>query len=156
MAEPVSALPAQAHDGDGVRLTERRPVSMVQVAAPNGAALPYPDEPNRATGNALWLGPRRWLVVDAPAPPGAIVTDLGQARTVIRLSGARARDVLATGCLLDLHPAVFPPGHCAQTVIAHCTVLIHAVDDTPSFDLYVARSYARHFWEFLVDAAAPR
>ena len=57
---------------------------------------------------------------------------------------------------LDLHPRAFPPGRCAGTLLAKAAVLIHLLDDDPgrgpSFDVYVARSFAHYLWTWLEDA----
>lgn len=164
----------------GVTLAERRGLALVQVAgfAPGAVGAALRDKlviavdarPNRASGQgdvqALWLGPERWLVVTPAArrpsaadalaqaltSAQAAIIDLDHARTVLRLAGRNARDVLAKGCLLDLHPAAFPAGACAQTALFHANALVHAVDAL-TFDLYVARSYGQAFWESLTDAA---
>jgi sarcosine oxidase subunit gamma len=114
----------------------------------------------------LWLGPDEWLVVgaaDAPSPISALaealagqhaaVVDVSDARVCITIRGDRARDVLAKGCPLDLHPRAFGPGRCAQTVLAKAHVLVYQSDDGPSFDLYVGRSFADYVWRWLEDAA---
>jgi sarcosine oxidase subunit gamma len=168
--------------GRGVTLAERRPLAMVQIAVwPDAVAnirgalgtrlgLVLPGRPNTATASAttslLWLGPERWLAVSPDSAAGelyaslaeacgthAAVTDLGHARTCLRLSGARVRDLLAKGVGIDLHPRAFPPGACAQTLLPHVTVLLHAAEES-TIDLYVARSTAQHIWEWLTDAAA--
>ena len=138
-----------------------------------GAALglALPTEPNTvASGGemaALWLGPDEWLVVTPPSAQTQLsesleaalhdmhcaVTDVTGGQTVITLSGPRARDVLAKGCPLDLHPSVFKPGHCAQTLVAKANVTIHCVDDSPSFELIVRRSFAEYTALWLHDAA---
>jgi sarcosine oxidase subunit gamma len=55
-----------------------------------------------------------------------------------------------------LNPRAFPPGSCAQSLIAKASVLIHLLDDEPgrgpTFDLYVARSFAHYLWTWLDDA----
>ncbi len=115
----------------------------------------------------LWLGPDEWLLVTregrqtkaeaalraALDGQHASIVDTSDARTTIRLHGTRARDVLAKGCPLDLHPRVFGPGQCAQTILARVDVLIHQRDDVPTYDIHVACSFARHLWDWLVDAA---
>lgn len=165
-------------DIPAVTLQERRDLSLIQVAAFAGPSvrnalqavlgLTLDERPNRASGagdtQALWTGPDRWLIV-APAgrsPKAALaqtlgsdqaaITELDHGRTVIRVSGAKARTVLAKGCLLDLHPKSFAPGQTAQTALFHVNVLIHAVG-ADSFDLYVPRSYGQSFWEALTDAS---
>ncbi len=168
-------------NGPRVSLTERRGLAMVQIATGAGDAdtvratavragfvLPAPNTTESRSGvTALWLGPGRWLAVASEAEPAlgkrleaafadsaVAVFDVSHARTVIRVSGATSRDLLAKGCRLDLHPRVFRAGACAQTNIGHFAVLLHGVDDSPTVDLYVARSYAASFWEWLTEAAA--
>ena len=120
---------------------------------------------------ALWLGPDEWLVVaddggeklkgslrEALTGVDAAVTDVSDARAVIRLTGAGAREVLAKGCTLDLHRRVFGPGQVAQTTLAKADVILfQSVDDDasgePSFDIYVGRSFAEYLWLWLEDAA---
>ena len=112
-------------------------------AAALGVALPV--EPNTVgTGGgraALWLGPDEWLVVGADGDETAIVralegaegwitaVDVSANRTVLELAGPRAREVLAKGCSLDLHPRAFGPGQCAQTALARTQVILEAVGD---------------------------
>ena len=64
--------------------------------------------------------------------------------------------MLAKGCPLDLHPRAFTPGSCAQSLLAKADVLIHLRADDPrhgpTFDLYVARSFAHYLWAWLEDA----
>jgi len=119
---------------------------------------------------ALWLGPDAWLLT---CPPGALaahtgslrkalsdihaaITDVSDGRVALRLAGPSARDVLAKGCPLDLHPRSFASGSCAQSLSAKASVLIHLLDDEaqrgPTFDLYVARSFAHYLWAWLEDA----
>ena len=115
----------------------------------------------------LWLAPGTWMVVAQDVEDGglysrlreelgdrAAVVDQSHGRAVLRLAGARARDVLAKGCRLDLHPRVFTPGMCAQTVIAQIGVLLHQCDEIPTYDLYVFPGYALDFLEWLTSSAA--
>jgi sarcosine oxidase subunit gamma len=64
--------------------------------------------------------------------------------------------VLAKGCPLDLHPRAFATGNCAQSLLAKASVLIHLPNDDaqrgPTFDLYVARSFAHYLFAWLEDA----
>ena len=116
---------------------------------------------------AAWLGPDEWLLLAERQEADSLVTDLQTAltghfasvvdtsagQTVIRLSGPSALDVLARGCALDLHPSVFPPGACAQTLLARAQALLIAVDDTPTFDIIVRRSFAPYAAAWLQDSA---
>lgn len=130
-----------------------------------------PTEPNTVAGAAdlkkgpriLWLGPDEWLVVGAEDTGTALssvteglhaaVVDVSDGRTVISISGGNARDMMAKGCPLDLHPSIFARGRGAQTLIAHAHVILHLVDDTPHFEIYVHRSFADYLWRWLEDAA---
>ncbi len=165
-----------------VVLGERRFVRQINLRAdPADAAamaavreevgFDLPTDPNTvASGEgtcALWLGPDEWLIT---APGGkddglagrlngvlaghhASAVDVSDARTVIVLRGARARDVLAKGCGLDLHPRQFRPGRCAQTGLARASVLIHQTSGAPAYDIYVDRSFTEYLWTWLEDAA---
>jgi sarcosine oxidase subunit gamma len=75
---------------------------------------------------------------------GAVV-DQSHGRCGLRLSGSRARQVMAKNTALDLHPRAFGPGQCAMTSVAHMNATVIQVDDTPSYDLFVIRSLARSF-----------
>ena len=130
-----------------------------------------PLEPNTVAENgdlaALWLGPDEWLVLtppdrqtglaqdlrDALGDLHSAVTDVTGGQTVVNLRGTRVRDVLAKGCTLDLHPRAFAPGRCAQTLVAKAMVTVRQLDDSPSFDLIVRRSFADYLAHWLEDAA---
>jgi sarcosine oxidase subunit gamma len=134
------------------------PTAPNTVAAGDGLAL-------------LWLGPDEWLAVQHGAAPGveaalaerlrgalgdtrAAVTEVGESLCCIAVAGPRARDLIAKGCPLDLHPRVFGGvGHCAQSHLAKAGITLHQVDDTPAFDLYTRRSFADYLWRWLEDAA---
>lgn len=134
------------------------------------AGIPLPLTPNRvATTGALrvlWLGPDEWLLVAEGKAPDllprleravaglrAAVSDLSSSRAIIELSGAGARDLLAAGCGLDLHPRAFGAGQCAQTLLARVPVILDQLDDAPRYRLLVRRSYARWLVDWLIDAA---
>lgn len=144
------------------------------AAGPLAEALggSLPTAPNTAARagdlTTLWLGPDEWLVV-APggAPedlekslrqaigtePGAVV-DQSAHRTTLEVTGACARDVLAKGCSLDLHPRVFGAGSCAQTLLAQAPVLLLARggEDT-TYWLLVRSSLASYVVDWLLDAS---
>lgn len=138
------------------------------VAEALGQALP--TEPNTATlgtQDVFWLGPDEWLIV-TPRPRiaelleqlyratrgrHACVNDLSGGLVVVRLSGPAARDVLASGCALDLHAGTFDAGRCAQTGLAKAPVLIGCVDSAPAFEIVVRRSFAEYLCRW-IDCAA--
>jgi sarcosine oxidase subunit gamma len=166
--------------GPGIILCERPNLSIVQVAAYADTAertrtvvqslvgaVP-PSEPNRSVTVELtqicWIGPYKWWIIETDRRSlaesiarelgdGAAVTAQGHGRSCVRLSGLSARDLLAKGCTLDFHPGKFSAGHCAQTNLGHVNALIMCIDDEPTFDLFVMRSFAVSFWEWMTDAA---
>jgi heterotetrameric sarcosine oxidase gamma subunit len=132
-----------------------------------GIALPPPGRSaTSGTITALWLQPDGWLL---QAPEGAeaelartlaaggvaAVVDQTHGRAILSLAGARARDVLARICRLDLHPRVFGSGHVAGTIMADMPVVLHQRDDSPSFDLIIPSSFAMAFATALRHAADP-
>jgi sarcosine oxidase subunit gamma len=136
--------------------------------------LLLPTEPDTTATKgkiaALWQGPDQWLLTcpaddvaffmaslrEALAGSHCALTDLTDGRIALTLAGPSARDVLAKGCPLDLHARIFKPGQCAQSLLAKASILLHLRADDPQtgpiFDLYVARSFSRYLWSWLLDA----
>ena len=134
--------------------------------------LPGLPPPGRAVTDGerttLGLGPDEWLVLGPDGTQAAIerdlweaiardggwgaVTDVSAQRTTFVLRTPRAREVLATGCALDLHPRAFAAGDCAQTDLGRANVVLHQVDDTPTYELLVAGSYAAYVAAWLAGA----
>ncbi|GII23891.1 sarcosine oxidase subunit gamma [Planosporangium mesophilum] len=137
------------------------------VAAELGVALPTgPGSASAGEVTVLWLGPDEWLVVGAPGTEGelearlrsavgdahASVVDVSAQRTTLLLGGARARDLLALGCALDLHPRSFGTGDCAQTLLARAQVVLVG-REAGEFWLLVRASFAAYLVDWLVDAS---
>jgi sarcosine oxidase subunit gamma len=141
--------------GPALALTERRGLQIVEVAAWDvpGVELPGPGQAMALeAGVALWIGPDRWWLIDAPDLPvrDAAVVDQSHGVCCIRIAGAPWRETLAKGCPLDLDTLM--PGTVASTRLGPFQVRLHAMD-ARTVDLYVARSYAQACWEWLTDAA---
>lgn len=163
-----------------VGLTERHGLGVLSLRG-SGASflstvgttlqLSLPVRPNRTTAQsgllALWLGPDEWMLQtpiervtaytaklrDALAKHHAAVVDVSDRSAVLRLSGPHSRDVLASGCPLDLHSRVFRSGHCARSLYLKAAILIHQVDNEPTYDIQVQRSVAEYLWNALVQSA---
>jgi sarcosine oxidase subunit gamma len=134
-----------------------------------GLALPLqPNTSSRSDDAALlWMGPTSWMFIASPDPSvpafddirralndvGAALFDLSSSYVAWKVAGSAAARVLNRGCPLDLSPDVFPAGHCAQSLLGHVTALFHRPDESSTFIVIVARSYARDAWEFLRAAA---
>jgi len=147
----VGILSLRGHARDAPFLAAAERALGIALTTEIGAVAAAPG------GQVFALSPSEWWLVSSGAPvaelPALRTIDLSEGRTVMRLAGPRARDVLAKGCGLDLHPSAFAAGRCTQTPVAHIGCVLHQVDAT-TWDFYVPRSYARHFWEWLTDAAS--
>jgi sarcosine oxidase subunit gamma len=181
VARIEAGLPVR-YDARAVRLQERAFLGHINLRCDPGDAdlagslertlgCGLPRTPNTfalapAAHKVLWLGPDEWLVLTQEGGEGALaqalrqaagdgfatVVELGSGQTVIEISGARAREVIAKGCPLDLHPRAFGPGRCAQSRLARTLVTIAQLDDAPTFALIVRRSLADYLWQWLLDA----
>ncbi|MBC6439761.1 MAG: sarcosine oxidase subunit gamma [Rhodospirillales bacterium] len=177
------ALDARASDDTGAAalvLTERRFLAKINIRGKADGAtvrqavgVELPPEPNTvAEGNnlcALWLGPAEWLIVgpagaeaaieenlvEALAGASASVVDVTEGRSTIRVSGDMARDVIAMGCPLDLHPRAFGTGRCAQSFISRSPVIIHQVADNAVFDIHIERSQTDYLWTWFETGGGP-
>jgi len=132
---------------------------------------PLPLEPNTSSfgqHKLFWLGPDEWAVV-TPASGAArlakqleeasqdrhvAVNDLSGGQIALELKGPNCRDLLAKGCPLDLHPAVFSVGDCAQSGLAKASVLIALTDETPTFLVVVRRSFSDYLCRWLAHAGS--
>jgi sarcosine oxidase subunit gamma len=132
----------------------------------------------RGEHTVLWLGPDEWLIVSDPtvvdgvpdvaarlrAATGgghAAIVDVSANRTVLEVSGARAREVLEKGCPVDLHPRVVADDTAVTTTLARVPVLLWKLDRTTfrvlpraSFTPYVARWLLDAMQEFAPQARA--
>jgi sarcosine oxidase subunit gamma len=130
-----------------------------RAAAGHAFGVPLPGEPCRAgvAGEraALWLGPDEHLLL---APDGAqariaaefgaaladlphSLVDVSRRQVAIHLSGAAARDLLSSGCPLDLDPGAFPVGMCTRTLFGKAEVLLWR-PSAEEYHLEVGRSFA--------------
>ncbi len=138
------------------------------IRAAYGVELP--GSGRRVEGNGIavvWAGPGQWLAV-AERGEGrdlevelktklagiASVVDQSDGRVVVRVSGPRARDVLAKGVPIDLHPRAFKPGDVAITHASHVGVILWQTDEAPTYEAAMFRSYADSFAHWLFESAA--
>jgi len=136
------------------------------VNATLGLSLPAINEFAHAGPNRLvWVGPDDWFSIgmtDTQAPTCSAlraalsdehaVTDVTGGYCLITISGPQARDILASGCPLDLHPTVFKPGMAASSHFYKTAIRLWMIDEQPQFELLVRRSFVSYFWQIL-DAA---
>ena len=156
------------------------PTDVVQLLARKGRAadvaaaihsafaitLPEPGHAAQGAVTALWIQPEGWFLIAPRGPEGALakavksavgdagsVIDQTHGRSVVTLSGPRARWVLEKFCRVDLHPTAFGPARVASTTIAHLGCTIHQRDAIPSYDLIVFSTFLKSFLESLTHAA---
>ena len=80
--------------------------------------------------------------------------DVSAQRITLRLSGSRARDVLAKGCSIDLHPRSFCRGSSAQTTLGQAGVVLLALaENGDDYAILVRSSFAGYLADWLADAA---
>ena len=165
-------------DEPGLMVTPLHGLTMIGVTAGRGAgpsarkrlaevaAVDLPKGPGIARGSdvdALWATAESWtLIADQSfglagkleqADLGADPVDQSHARGIVRLEGPQVREILARGCLVDLHPRSFKPGDAAATAISLIGVQLWQLDERPRFEISVARTFAANFWEWLESAA---
>lgn len=178
----VAGRHGAAQGAAGVTMAELTDFELVQVMARRGqwgavaqaCAEAYgktaPARPQAVNGQGallVWSGPDQFLIL---SPRGAAVerartsfsgmaslSEQSDGRSLIRISGPRARDMLAKVCSLDLHPAVFPVNTAAATSLDHTSVNLwrgEDVDGEAIFHLLVFATFAESLWRTLLDSGA--
>ncbi|MPY98042.1 MAG: sarcosine oxidase subunit gamma [Actinophytocola sp.] len=154
------------------QLTLRLPDSSRAAAVSTVLGVELPSAPctfAKGTGphgpvEVCWLGPDEYLVLAQPGlqrtlesalraaigdAHGAVV-DVSAQRTTLTLSGPNARDLLAHGCAVDLHPSVSPTGTCVQTLLAQAGIILLVRE--AEFVVLVRASFATYLAAWLLDA----
>ena len=169
---PLASKEPSAGEREGAPLASKEPSAGEREGAPLASKEPSAGE--REGARPPWKEPLAPRLADALLGRACALTDLTGGQICIRLSGGKARDVLAKGCALDFHPRVFRPGQCAQTVLGKASMLIclsrHGPDPDSSgdamaeddssrachgefFDIVVRRTFAEYAAEWLYRSA---
>ena len=138
----------------------------VREAAGHAFGLALPEDACRCHADAeraaLWLGPDEQLLL-APAGQNQqlqaelsaalqglahSLVDVSQRQSAVAVSGPRARDMLASGCPLDLEPESFPVGMCARTLFAKAEVVLWR-RSAEEYHLEVARSFVGYVVDWM-------
>lgn len=150
----------------GVEFRVRHPLSILTVIARKGKGKSVAEALAGLKGAAVqWAGPDQYFVVAEGRGEGALysqvkglvggegsVSDQSHGRVVIRISGPKARAVLAKGTPVDLYPDEFPVGKSALTQMAHVGIHLTRVNED-AYDLSVFRGFSESFWEWLIEQA---
>lgn len=134
-----------------------------------GLALPLEACRSACIGalRIVWAGPDDWFVIGPRGQQDALaarlraalaglhhaVTDVSSGYTVQQLVGAPAREVLAQGCPLDLHPRAFGVDRCVGSHFFKASVWLWQTDAAPTFELLVRRSFVGYV-ELMLDKAS--
>lgn len=166
----------------GVIIVERLGLGLATVAARKGQTealkaavadaygIDLPDTSRAVAGpdaTFIGYGPGQWLAISESLSAESLARDLDQklkglasisdqsgGRTVLRISGPRARDVLAKGLPIDLDPRAFPLGSAATSTISLMGVQTWQTADMRSYDIAMFRSVSQSFWRWLTASAA--
>ncbi|ODS00484.1 hypothetical protein AUC69_01095 [Methyloceanibacter superfactus] len=169
-------------DTPGVTIAERANLGLATLAARKGQdkaltaavreayGVDLPAKSVTARGksvNFIGYGPGQWLVVSETLAHEALAEDLATrlkglasvsdqsgGRAVLRVSGPRARDVLAKGLAVDLDPRAFPAGGAVTSTISHMGVQLWQEGEADSYDIAIFRSVSASFWRWLTASAA--
>lgn len=183
---PLSRIYTAGHHGAegaaGLSLGELTGFELVQVMARRGQWSATEDACRQAYGKApparphaveadgavlVWSGPDQFQIL---APRGSAVekartvfagvaslSEQSDARSLLRVTGPSARDMLAKVCSLDLETDVFPVGAAAITFIDHTSVNLWRSADVEGeavFHLLVFGTFAESLWHTLLDSGA--
>jgi sarcosine oxidase subunit gamma len=162
----LSTAPNRVATGSGVRAIWLGPDEwlIVEPADEGSAAVAVPAA--RALGSKRAAGSRGVVTAAAlgaaVARAGGSVIDVSAHRTVLRIAGPRAAEILAHGCSIDLHPRAFEAGACAQTLLARVDVILERTGPE-DFEVFVRSSFAAYLVDWLrnalgsdISAAAPK
>ena len=141
---------------------------MAAVKTTLGVDLPKAPRTSHSFGDVkvLWLSPDQWLILCARekvpsltaelqaalAGLHSLVVDVSDMRSIIRLEGEGAREVMMKSTSLDFTDEDFTAGYVRRVRFAEIAALFNIVEDNV-IDVYVFRSYANYAWDFLLKAA---
>ena len=138
----------------------------VRDAAGKAFGISLPEVACRAHAGgeraALWLGPEEHLLLAPPAEAKALETQLGaalqglahslvdvsQRQIALTVSGPRARELLESGCPLDLDAERFAVNACARSLFAKAEIVLWR-RGAEEYHLEVARSFADYVLEWM-------
>lgn len=108
----------------------------------------------RVAPDKIWIEGVGASDLKAYAGDNLAVLDLSHSRTVLTINGAKARDLLAMMCSVDLSSDAFFPGDFVQSGMAQTAVLVQCVSET-AFEVLVPITWAASLWDALCLTATP-
>lgn len=175
VAQRIGPLDERNFGTTGVTITPAAPAMRISLRAREdglaaakkilGFTVPAKPKSSATKGSThcLWIGPDEWLVIDADgsALPEKFAkagntrlsaVDVSHRNTAILVEGAKAVDVLNSGCPQDLSSAAFPVGACSRTILGKSEIVLYRTGEH-AFRIECWRSFSDYVWSFLVDAA---
>ena len=132
-----------------------------------------PTEPNTKIENknlqVIWLSPNEWLLnfvynenfikifenlSNKLNPENTSITDISESKTIIRVEGNHASELLRKFLILDIDSVLNNNSKVAQTIFVKVPILIirnHTDQDKQSFDIHVNRSHTNYLKDLLLD-----
>jgi sarcosine oxidase subunit gamma len=156
-----AALAARVRERFGIELPSepRRAVASANVIVAGASAIAF-----AGTAPGAWLAMRENGGADfasslADVLAGlASVSEQSDGLTVLRVSGAKVRDMLCKVVPIDIHPRAFAVNQVAVTIVAHMPVTMWRLADDPNgsavFEIGTFRSFAESFDHALFESAA--
>jgi sarcosine oxidase subunit gamma len=138
-------------------------------AAGRGFGLALPTAACRAESAggraALWLGPDEWLLLAPAGEEGTVfaalegelaglphsLVDVTHRQVALAVTGPCARELLASGCPLDLAPDSYPIGMCTRTLLAKAEVVLWR-RGAEEYHLETGRSFSGYVLGWLREA----
>lgn len=167
--EESAVAMSEVADRAMIDIRARRVDKAAFEAIEKALGLALPEAPRTSAQadevTALWLSVDQWLVIVPLAQRAALVarlagaaqgqfaavTDMSDARAVIRLAGDGAREVVMKGGAADL--TTCDAGTVRRLRLAEIAAMVHIVSTGPDvLDVYVFRSYADYAWDWLARA----
>jgi len=134
-----------------------------------GFTLDMPINRRMSSGErvAMRLGPDEWLLCGPEEETAQITRDVGVAlaglhhslvdvshrHVAFSVAGAKAADVLNSGCPLDLSSPLCAAGFATRTLLGKAEIILAKTDDLPTFEVECGRSFATYVQDFLLEAA---
>jgi sarcosine oxidase subunit gamma len=167
--DPAVAIAERAAGMVTLRGDLASPALADAVSAATGCALPDPRsivfDGDRA---AAWMSPDELMLFTTPgaaadtaagisralAGSHHLAADVSDARSLFRLTGPGAREVLAKGAPVDLAPEAFGPGDFRRTRLGQVAAAFWC-SEPDTFDMMCFRSVGGFVADWLANAARP-
>ncbi len=158
-----------------LKITDCTPLAKVLVLAPSDGELahalgvPFGRAARDEYGTlAVGSGPGEWLLLAPRGTAAAVMERIGaiqdgglvsvfdatHGRALVRITGARAPDLLAKVCAIDLTDEVTPDGAAFRSSVAKLVADVVRDDreDSRSYLLHCERSSGQYLFDALIDA----